>query len=70
MLEIDGQKIETRAEAVPVNTSEQIKSVLAVYQRERPGMLTSFFGMTADAPREELIQIGTHVAFMRFDPLP
>jgi deazaflavin-dependent oxidoreductase (nitroreductase family) len=68
-LEIEGKRIETRAEVVPVNTPEQMKAVLAVYERERPGMLKSFFGTMIDGPQEELMKIGTRVGFMRFCPV-
>jgi deazaflavin-dependent oxidoreductase (nitroreductase family) len=67
-LVIDGRVIEARAAEIPASTPQQIKAVLAVYERERPQMLDSFFGMTTDAPPDELLTIGTRVGFMRFTP--
>jgi len=68
-LEIGGKTIETQAEVIPANDAEQIKAILAVYERERPELLKSFFGMTGDAPQDKLMQIGVRVGFMRFRPV-
>ncbi len=69
-LEIGGKTIQTRAEVIPANDPEQIRAMLAVYERERPGMLKSFFGITGNASQDQLSKIGMRVGFMRFKPLP
>jgi deazaflavin-dependent oxidoreductase (nitroreductase family) len=65
-LEVNGQKIEARAEDAPIKTPEQLKQVLDAYKRERPGMIEGIFSISADTPQDELMKIGEFTSFMRF----
>lgn len=67
-LVIDGHAVAAQAEPVPVDTPEQLGSVLDVYRRERPGLIEDFFSVAPDTPVEALMEIGKYVVFMRFRP--
>jgi deazaflavin-dependent oxidoreductase (nitroreductase family) len=69
-VEISGKKIEARAARVPTNMPQEIRLMVEAFERERPGMLKSFFGISDHVPTdEELLEIGKRVAFMRFNPV-
>jgi deazaflavin-dependent oxidoreductase (nitroreductase family) len=68
-LEVEDSVIETCAEAVHVDSPEQLQFVLDVYRHQSPSIFENFLGISLDAPAEELMDISKYVAFMRFYPL-
>ncbi|MCC6613645.1 MAG: nitroreductase family deazaflavin-dependent oxidoreductase [Anaerolineae bacterium] len=68
-VEIGGKVIQACAEPVPVDTPEQLRRVLDVYEHERPGLFEDFFNYAAGTPVVDLMDIGKFAVFMRFSPM-